>query len=73
MFSVVGVGQSIESRIKNAFAEFEEDPQLRHAIASLYVYDATSGKIVFEKNGMAGLAPASTQKVITSVTALELL
>src|SRR5690606_18996183 len=66
-------GQSIENRIGNAFAEFEKDPQLKHAIASLYVYDATSGKTVFEKNGYVGLAPASTQKVITSVTALELL
>ena len=42
-------------------------------LASLYVIDAKTGKVVFDKNSQIGLAPASTQKIITSVTAFELL
>ena len=47
--------------------------QLKHAISSLYVIDANTGQVVFDKNSQIGLAPASTQKIITSVTAFELL
>ncbi|HRF17239.1 MAG TPA: D-alanyl-D-alanine carboxypeptidase, partial [Chitinophagaceae bacterium] len=40
---------------------------------SFYVIDAKTGQVVFDKNSQIGLAPASTQKIITSVTAFELL
>lgn len=65
--------QSVEQRLQKAYTAFEADSQLRHAISSLYVIDAKTGKVVFEKNAQTGLAPASTQKIITSVTAFELL
>jgi D-alanyl-D-alanine carboxypeptidase/D-alanyl-D-alanine-endopeptidase (penicillin-binding protein 4) len=39
----------------------------------LYVIDATTGNVVFDKNGQIGLAPASTLKIVTSVSAYELL
>jgi serine-type D-Ala-D-Ala carboxypeptidase/endopeptidase (penicillin-binding protein 4) len=66
-------GQTETQKIKEAFQQFETDPQLKHAISSLYVIDAKTGKVVFDKNSQVGLAPASTQKIITSVTAFELL
>ncbi len=65
--------QTIPQKLQTAFAQFEKDPQFAYAISSLYVIDAKTGKIVFEKNAHVGLAPASTQKIITSVTAFELL
>jgi D-alanyl-D-alanine carboxypeptidase/D-alanyl-D-alanine-endopeptidase (penicillin-binding protein 4) len=37
------------------------------------VIDANTGQIVFDKNSQIGLAPASTQKIITAATAFELL
>ena len=66
-------GQTINQKLQNAFTVFEKDSQLKHAISSLYVIDANTGQIVFDKNSQVGLAPASTQKIITSVTAFELL
>src|SRR6187455_3016753 len=66
-------GQTINQKLQKAFAAFEKDSQLKHAISSIYVIDATTGKVVFDKNSQIGLAPASTQKIITSVTAFELL
>ena len=66
-------GQTINQKLQKAFAAFEKDSQLKHAISSIYVIDATTGQVVFDKNSQIGLAPASTQKIITSVTAFELL
>ena len=67
------LGQTINQKLQKAFTIFEKDSQLKHAISSLYVIDANTGQIVFNKNSQIGLAPASTQKIITSVTAFELL
>lgn len=73
-FSVVFVSaQSITTRIGNAYKAIENDSQLSNAISSLYVIDAKTGKVLFDKNSKFGLAPASTQKIITAATAYELL
>lgn len=65
--------QTVSQKIQKAFQQFEADSQLKHAISSLYVVDASTGQVVFDKNSQVGLAPASTQKIITSVTAFEIL
>lgn len=65
--------QTVNQKLQKAFQQFEDDTQLKHAISSLYVLDAKTGKVVFDENSQIGLAPASTQKIITSVTAFELL
>lgn len=73
VYSFTVDAQTVPERVAGAFAAFEKDAQMANGIASLYVVEAKTGKVVFEKNGRVGLAPASTQKVITSVTAYELL
>lgn len=73
MVSCMVQAQDMTKKLNDAFARFEADSQLRHAISSLYVVEAASGKTVFARNEEVGLAPASTQKIITSVTAMELL
>ena len=67
------LAQNAGQQLQKAFQQFESDAQLQHAIASLYVVDAKTGQVVFAKNEQLGLAPASTQKIITGATALELL
>ena len=66
-------GQTVRTSLANAFRNFETDPQLKSGIASLYVINAKTGEVIFEKNASTGLAPASTQKIITAATAYELL
>ncbi len=66
-------GQTVSQKLQKAFIQFEGDSQLKHAISSLYVIDAKTGQVVLDENSQVGLAPASTQKIITSVTAFELL
>jgi len=74
LFSITSIfGQSVEEKLAREYTRFESDPQLKHATSSLYVIDANTGKVIFDKNSIVGLAPASTQKIITSVTAFELL
>ena len=65
--------QTISARLGAAFTQFQQDPQLRNAISSLYVVDAKTGQVVYDQNGQVGLAPASTLKLITSISAYELL
>ncbi|RDV15377.1 D-alanyl-D-alanine carboxypeptidase/D-alanyl-D-alanine-endopeptidase [Pontibacter diazotrophicus] len=69
----LALSQSVSGQLSAAFEAFQNDPQLRNGIASLYVMDAKTGKVVYEQNGLLGLAPASTMKVITSASAYELL
>src|SRR6187401_2629560 len=73
LFTFDFLGQTVTQKLQKAFIAFEKDSQLKHAISSLYVIDAATGQVVFDKNSQIGLAPASTQKIITSVTAFELL
>ena len=71
---VAGVNaQTIQQKLQKAYQIFTNDPQLKHAISSLYVIDAKTGKAVFDKNSQIGLAGASTQKIFTATTAFELL
>lgn len=59
--------------LKTAFAKLESDEQMKYGLAALYVVDLSTGKTVFDRNGRIGMAPASSQKVITAAAALELL
>jgi serine-type D-Ala-D-Ala carboxypeptidase/endopeptidase (penicillin-binding protein 4) len=63
----------ITKKIKEAYRIFLSDTQLVHAMSSLYVIDGVTNQVIIDNNSQIGLAPASTQKIITSVTAFELL
>ncbi|MBL7757615.1 MAG: D-alanyl-D-alanine carboxypeptidase, partial [Chitinophagaceae bacterium] len=65
--------QQVLPGLQKAFRAFLADGQLRYAAVSLYVIDAATGKTVLAHNARMGLAPASTLKVVTSATALDLL
>lgn len=64
---------TVTAKLSAALRTFERDSQLRAAITSLYVVDANTGRIVFARNEGVGMAPASTQKIITAATAYALL
>lgn len=72
MFAGVSA-QTISQKLQKAYLQFENDAQLKHAISSLYVIDAKTGKVIFDKNSRFGLAGASTQKIITATTVFEML
>ena len=70
---LISPAQSVSQKLQKAFQQFETDSQLKYAISSFYVINAKTGQVVFDKNSQVGLAPASTQKIITAATAFELL
>lgn len=65
--------QNIKSKIEQGFTNFLSQPSLKNGIATLIVADTENGSLVYEKNSQIGLPTASTLKVITSITALDLL
>ena len=73
LLSGYSFAQNISRRLESAYSQFEKDSQLSNAISSLYVINAKTGQVVFDKNATIGLATASTLKVVTAATAYELL
>lgn len=58
---------------QNPIEKFVNQPILRHANISILVRDLESGKDIWEHRPFNATIPASTMKVITTATALELL
>lgn len=73
LLSLFCYGQDVAQQLNTAVKKLEADSQFKHAIISMYVVESKTGKVVFDKNAQIGLAPASCQKVITSVSAFEML
>lgn len=69
----ISKAQSLRSRMAAATAAFTADPQLRHAMTSLTLLNAQTGRQVYALNPEVGLAPASCLKTITAATAFYLL
>jgi len=65
--------QTLQQKIRNAYSQFEHDPNLQHAVTSLTVLNANTGALVFSKQDNIGLATASTLKTITSAAAYYIL
>ena len=69
----ISFGQPVAALINRTVNQLGQDSQFEHAIMSMYVADAKTGKTIYEKNAAIGLAPASCQKIVTSAAAFELL
>ncbi|MFL9484234.1 D-alanyl-D-alanine carboxypeptidase/D-alanyl-D-alanine-endopeptidase [Chitinophagaceae bacterium LWZ2-11] len=65
--------QSIKEKLSTAVQELQADSNTKHASLSLYIINSQTGEVVFDLNSQLGLAPASCQKIITSVAALDVL
>lgn len=59
--------------LEKAFNNLLADEQAKHALTSLCVLDANTGKVLFAKNEQVGLATASTLKTITAASAFSIL
>ncbi len=69
----ISMAQSVSNKLAIATQQLIKDSTLKHASLSVYVVESKTNKVVFDYNSELGLAPASCQKIITSVTAFELL
>ncbi|MFW0717249.1 D-alanyl-D-alanine carboxypeptidase/D-alanyl-D-alanine-endopeptidase [Pedobacter sp. N23S346] len=73
LFSISCFAQNKIQNLEKAFNNLLADEQAKHAIVSLCVLDANSGKVLFAKNDQIGLATASTLKTITAASAFSIL
>lgn len=73
LLSISAKAQSLTEKIDQAYKNFSEQPSLKNGWSSLTVIDNKTGKVLFEKNSHIGLPTASTLKIITSITALDIL
>jgi D-alanyl-D-alanine carboxypeptidase/D-alanyl-D-alanine-endopeptidase (penicillin-binding protein 4) len=64
---------TLPQKLQSAFNKFQADAQCKYAAIGLTVLDAKTGEQVFAANPDMGLAPGSTMKAVTSVTALNVL
>jgi serine-type D-Ala-D-Ala carboxypeptidase/endopeptidase (penicillin-binding protein 4) len=65
--------QGVNQKLGTAISRLENDSQTKSAIVGLYVVNSKTGEVLINRNGNIGFAPASSQKVITSATAFEVL
>lgn len=65
--------QTLQQNIQKAFTRLQQDSQCHYASVSLTVLDAKTGETVFAGNPDMGLAPGSTLKTVTSITAFNVL
>lgn len=69
----ITIAQNRIQNLEKAFNNLLNDEQAKHAIASLCILDANTGKTLYAKNEQIGLATASTLKTITAATAFSIL
>jgi len=69
----ITIAQNRIQNLEKAFNNLLDDEQAKHAIASLCVLDANTGKTLYARNEQIGLATASTLKTITAATAFSIL
>lgn len=65
--------QSVEAKLEQQVERLLRDEQMKYAIFALQVIEAGTGKVIYQHNANTGLAPASTQKIITSASAFDIL
>jgi D-alanyl-D-alanine carboxypeptidase/D-alanyl-D-alanine-endopeptidase (penicillin-binding protein 4) len=65
--------QGLQQKLQIAVNRLQQDSQSRYASISFTVLDAQTGEQIFAANPNMALAPASTLKTITSITAFNLL
>ena len=71
--STIALFVSIFLFSKNPVDEFVNDPSFKHANISISVRDLSSQKTIFQHRPESATIPASTMKVVTTATALELM
>ena len=63
---------SVGSMAQNALSEFIQNPLLKNANISLQVNDLKSNKMLYAFRANNSAVPASTMKLVTTATALEM-
>jgi D-alanyl-D-alanine carboxypeptidase/D-alanyl-D-alanine-endopeptidase (penicillin-binding protein 4) len=69
----VAGAQALQQKLSAAVNHLQADSQCRYGTVSLTVLDAKTGEQIFTANSNTGMAPGSTLKTVTTITAFNLL
>ena len=69
----VAFGQDLSAKLKRSMEVLLADSQFRYAAVGFEVRELASGALVYAHQPNLGLAPASTQKIFTSIAAYDML
>lgn len=72
-FSLFASGQNTADKIRRSFESLLTHENMQHGTAAIHIVDSETGSVVYEHNSQLGLPTASTLKVITAITALDVL
>ncbi len=72
-FYGLAAAQTVTQKLDAAVKKLLADESMTNASFSLYVVNTQTGAVVYDYNSKLGLTPASTQKIMTSVAAFDLL
>ncbi|MES2807850.1 MAG: D-alanyl-D-alanine carboxypeptidase, partial [Bacteroidota bacterium] len=64
---------ALQQKIATAAVRLQADSQCKYGTVSLTVLDAKTGETVYTLNPNVGMAPGSTLKTVTTITAFNLL
>lgn len=62
-----------EKKLESAVQQLYQDDQFKHAVIGFSVWDLQANRYVYDHGGKYGLTPASSLKVLTSISGYELL
>ncbi|PTN07563.1 D-alanyl-D-alanine carboxypeptidase/D-alanyl-D-alanine-endopeptidase (penicillin-binding protein 4) [Mangrovibacterium marinum] len=62
-----------QSNLQTELTQWQQQDLMQHSTVGFYAIDAETGKVLAQSNPQLSITPASTQKLITTSTALELL
>ncbi|NQU51815.1 MAG: D-alanyl-D-alanine carboxypeptidase/D-alanyl-D-alanine-endopeptidase [Bacteroidetes bacterium] len=73
IFVLIGVSGFSQQKFEGVLKELFQQPDYKNASVGIHIQDLETGETLFGVNAEKSLIPASTMKLITSATALELL
>lgn len=73
MMVAISHGQEISKKLQSAIKDLEMDSQLKSGLIAFHVAEQKTGNVIISKNATIGLPVASSQKVLTSIAALDIL
>ncbi len=71
--SIMAFSQNVQQRLDSTVKAMLGDSTMKHALMGLYVVNSNTNEVLYDLNSQIGLAPASCQKIITSIAAFDLL
>lgn len=73
LVTFISAQKSVVFKLEACWRKLMTDSQMQYGSAGICIMDINNGQVIFERSSNIGMAPASTQKILTSIAAFEAL